>query len=197
MLFGLPSNQDATVHARIAIAKLGSLILEHDADKPLGGLTDYPRDQWPAVPVVFWSFRIMVTLGLGMAALGAWSLVLRVRRSLYDSRWLYRAAVLMGPAGFLAVIAGWITTEVGRQPYTIYGHLLTAESLSPIAAPAVATSLGVFAAVYFLVFGVGVGYLLRMMAGLPGAQESDPPHIPQRAAGTTPAAANWRWLTRI
>jgi cytochrome d ubiquinol oxidase subunit I len=189
VLFGLPSNEDATVHDRIAIPKLGSLILEHDANRPLGGLTDYPRDQWPAVPVVFWSFRIMVALGLAMATLGAWSLLLRVRRRLYDSPWLCRAAVLMGPAGFLAVIAGWVTTEVGRQPYTIYGQLLTADSLSPLAAPAVATSLGVFAVVYFVVFGVGVSYLVRMMAGLPSAQESDPPHIPQHAAGTVPVAA--------
>ena len=189
VLFGLPSNEDATVHYRIAIPKLGSLILEHDPDKPLAGLTDYPRDRWPAVPVVFWSFRIMVALGLAMASLGAWSLVLRLRSRLYESPWLHRAAVLMGPAGFLAVIAGWVTTEVGRQPYTVYGQLLTADSLSPLAAPAVATSLGVFAAVYFLVFGVGASYLLRMMAALPSAQESELPHIPQHAAGTTPAAA--------
>ena len=189
ILFGLPSNEDATVHDRIAIPRLGSLILEHDADEPLGGLTDYPRDRWPAVPVVFWSFRIMVALGLGMAALGAWSIVLRVRRRLYDSPWLLRAAVLMGPAGFLAVIAGWITTEVGRQPYTVYGQLLTADALSPLAAPAIAASLAVFAVVYFIVFGVGVTYLLRMMALRPGAQESDLPNIPQHAAGITPAAA--------
>ena len=189
ILFGLPSNADATVHARLAIPKLGSLILEHDADKPLGGLTDYPRDLWPAVPVVFWSFRVMVALGLAMAALGACSLVLRLRRRLYDSPWLWRAAVLMGPAGFLAVIAGWVTTEAGRQPYTVYGQLLTADSVSPLAAPAIATSLGVFAIVYFLVFGVGVTYLVRMMAVLPHAEEDDLPHIPQHAAGTTPAAA--------
>jgi len=189
ILFGLPSNDDAEVHGRIEIPKLGSLILEHDANKPLGGLKDYPRNRWPTVAIVFWSFRIMFGLALAMLLLGLWSLGARLHKGLYDSRPLQRAAVLMGPAGFVAVIAGWVTTEVGRQPYTVYGQLLTAESLSPLAAPAVATSLAVFAAAYFLVFGVGVGYLIRMMAALPTSQETGPPHRPQRAAGITPAIA--------
>jgi cytochrome d ubiquinol oxidase subunit I len=102
---------------------------------------------------------------------------------------LHRAAVLMGPAGFVAVIAGWVTTEVGRQPYTVYGQLLTSDSISPLAAPAVATSLVVFVAVYFSVFGAGAAYLARMMGRLPAAQELEPPHIPQHAAGITPASA--------
>jgi cytochrome d ubiquinol oxidase subunit I len=94
----------------------------------------------------------------------------------------------MGPAGFVAVIAGWVTTEVGRQPYTVYGHLLTADSVSPLAAPAVAASLVVFAVVYFTVFGVGAAYLIRMMSRLPDSHEVEPAHIPQRAAGITPAS---------
>jgi cytochrome d ubiquinol oxidase subunit I len=189
VLFGLPSNEDAVVHARIEIPKLGSLILRHDPDKPLPGLKDYPRDQWPPVPIVFWSFRIMVGLGLAMFGLGLWTLLARVRGRLYEWRLLHRAAVLMGPAGFVAVIAGWVTTEVGRQPYTVYGQLLTADSISPLAAPAVATSLGVFAVVYFIVFGVGASYLVGMMSRLPQHQEIEPPHIPQHAAGITPASA--------
>jgi cytochrome d ubiquinol oxidase subunit I len=189
VLFGLPSNEDQVVHDRIEIPKLGSLILEHDASKPLRGLKDFPIDRWPPVPIVFWSFRIMVGLGLAMLTLGLWSLVARARKHLYDWPLLHRAAVLMSPAGFVAVIAGWVTTEVGRQPYTVYGQLLTADSLSPLAAPAVATSLAVFAAVYFIVFGVGAAYLIRMMSRLPSAYEVDPPHIPRRAAGITPASA--------
>ncbi len=186
VLIGLPSNTDAEVHDRIAIPNLGSLILEHDAHKALPGLKDYPRDRWPTVAIVFWSFRIMVGLGLAMLTLGLWSLMARVRGRLYDSLWLHRAAVCMAPAGFVAVIAGWVTTEVGRQPYTVYGRLLTAASLSPLAAPAVAASLLVFVAVYFTVFGAGAAYLVRMMGRLPSAAEVDPPHIPQRAAGITP-----------
>jgi cytochrome d ubiquinol oxidase subunit I len=189
VLFGLPSNDDAVVHDRIEIPKLGSLILEHDASKPLRGLKDFPPDRWPPVPIVFWSFRIMVALGLAMLTLGLWSLVARVRKRLYDWPLLHRAAVLMSPAGFVAVIAGWVTTEVGRQPYTVYGQLLTADSLSPLAAPAVATSLAAFAVVYFTVFGVGTAYLIRLMGRLPSANEVEPPRIPQHAAGITPASA--------
>ncbi|HTV95745.1 MAG TPA: cytochrome ubiquinol oxidase subunit I [Steroidobacteraceae bacterium] len=188
VLFGLPSNEDATVHDRIAIPHLGSLILKHDLHGPLPGLKEFARDRWPPVPVVFWSFRIMVGLGLLMLALGLWSLAARARKRLYDSRLLHRAAVLMGPAGFVAVIAGWVTTEVGRQPYTVYGLLRTADSLSPLAAPAVASSLAAFVLVYFTVFGLGAAYLLRMMSRLPTPFEVEPPHIPQRAAGITPAA---------
>jgi cytochrome bd ubiquinol oxidase subunit I len=189
VLFGFPSERDATVHDRIAIPHMGSLILRHDAHAPLAGLSDYPRGRWPPVAVVFWSFRIMVGLGLLMLSLGVWSLIARARKRLYDWRLLHRAALVLSPAGFIAVIAGWVTTEVGRQPYTVYGELLTADSLSPLAAPAIATSLAVFALVYFTVFGIGAGYIVRMMGRLPTPQELEPPHIPQHAAGITPASA--------
>jgi cytochrome d ubiquinol oxidase subunit I len=129
----------------------------------------------------------MVGLGLAIFGLGLWSLVARARSRLYDWSWLHRAAVLMGPAGFFAVIAGWVTTEVGRQPYTVYGQLLTADSHSPLAAPAVATSLVVFVVVYFTVFGAGTGYLLKMMARPPTPGEDELPHVPHHAAGITPA----------
>jgi cytochrome bd ubiquinol oxidase subunit I len=99
---------------------------------------------------------------------------------------------VMGPAGFVAVIAGWITTEVGRQPFTIYGLMRTAESASPLAAPAVASSLIAFVLVYFAVFGVGVWYILKLMAhppqtGEPGIEAG--PDRPIRTAGITPAPA--------
>ena len=93
----------------------------------------------------------------------------------------------MGPMGFVAVIAGWITTEVGRQPYTVYGYLLTAQSSSPLGAPAVAASLAAFALVYFSAFGAGTYYLLKLMAKPPEQHEPEPPRVPQRAAGITPA----------
>jgi cytochrome d ubiquinol oxidase subunit I len=187
VLFGLPSNADAVVHARLEIPKLGSLILRHDLNAPLPGLKDFARSQWPPVPIVFWSFRIMVGVGLAILGLGVCSLIARARGRLYDWRLLHWSAVIMGPAGFVAVIAGWVTTEVGRQPYTVYGQLLTAQSHSPLAAPAVAASLVVFAVVYFSVFGAGTAYLLRMMARAPTSREVEPPHLPQRAAGITPA----------
>jgi cytochrome d ubiquinol oxidase subunit I len=95
----------------------------------------------------------------------------------------------MGPAGFIAVIAGWMTTEVGRQPFTIYGVLRTADSVSPLAAPAVAMSLIAFIVVYFAVFGMGTWYLLRLMSHAPHPHESDVPNAPAHAAGITPGPA--------
>ncbi|WP_170991594.1 MULTISPECIES: cytochrome ubiquinol oxidase subunit I [Bradyrhizobium] len=189
ILFGLPSNEEAQVRYKLEVPRLGSLILKHDPYAPLPGLGDFPRDQWPPVPIVFWSFRIMVGLGFAMLAIGLWSLLARFRGRLYDWPWLHRACVVLGPAGFVAVIAGWVTTEVGRQPFTVYGLLRTAESHSPLAAPALAASLAAFVLVYFAAFGAGTYYLLRLMAKPPAPGEKEPPKVPQRAAGITPAGS--------
>ncbi|HEU0148888.1 MAG TPA: cytochrome ubiquinol oxidase subunit I, partial [Bradyrhizobium sp.] len=189
ILFGLPDQNAGKVRYALEVPKLSSLILKHSLDAPLAGLDTVPRENWPPVPIVFWSFRIMVGLGFAMLGLGLWSLVARLRRHLYDQPWLHRAAVAMGPAGFFAVIAGWVTTEVGRQPFTIYGLLTTAESRSPLAAPAVAASLLAFVIVYFFAFGAGTYYLLRLMGKAPERHEAEPPNVPQRAAGITPAPA--------
>jgi cytochrome d ubiquinol oxidase subunit I len=129
----------------------------------------------------------MVALGFAMLGIGLWSLLARFRCKLYDWSWLHRTAILMGPSGFVAVIAGWVTTEVGRQPFTVYGLLRTAESHSPLAAPAVAASLIAFVVVYFIAFGAGIYYLLHLMAKPPGSGEPLPALMPQRAAGITPA----------
>ena len=155
------------------------------------GLRDFPRDQRPTnVPLVFFAFRVMVGLGLLMIALGAIALLLRQRGRLYDTRWLHRFAVAMGPSGLVAVTAGWIVTECGRQPYTVYGLLRTADSVSPIAAPAVAASLFAFAATYFVVFGAGIWMLFRLFAQPPHAHEAGLPRgEPIRSAGITPAPA--------
>lgn len=187
ILFGLPSNEEARVRYEVAIPHLGSLILKHDPFAPLPGLNDFPRDQWPPAPIIFWSFRIMVALGFAMLGIGLWSLLARYKRKLYEWTWLHRTAVCMGPAGFVAVIAGWVTTEVGRQPFTVYGLLRTADSHSPLAAPAIAVSLLAFVVVYFFAFGSGIFYLLRLMSKPPEPHESAPPQVPQRAAGLTPA----------
>src|SRR5262249_60076685 len=114
----------------------------------------------------------------------------RYRGQLTGRPALLRFAVLMGPAGFIAVLAGWITTEVGRQPYTVYGLLRTAQSHSPIDAAAVASSLIAFIVVYFAAFGAGTFYMLRLMGHAPQLDEPDiEKGVPQRAAGITPAPA--------
>jgi len=189
ILFGIPNSAENRVDYALQIPKASSLILKHDADAPLAGLDTVPEADRPPVGIVFWAFRIMVGLGFLMAALGVASLYARARGRLYEWRALFRFALWMGPSGLIAVLAGWITTEVGRQPWTIQGLLRTAESASPLAAPAVAASLVAFVVVYFAVFGAGVLYILRLMAKPPVAHEIMPPNIPLRAAGTTPAAA--------
>jgi cytochrome bd ubiquinol oxidase subunit I len=189
ILFGLPNQTAARVDYAIEVPKLGSLILKHSPDAPLDGLDTVPRENWPPVPITFWTFRIMVGLGfliMGLGLLSAWT---RWRGTLYSSRLLHIFAMLMGPAGFIAVLAGWFTTETGRQPFTVYGLLRTADAASPLAPPAVGSSLLAFIIVYFAVFSAGAIYLLRLMAAPPHPGEEGPPHeVPARAAGITPAA---------
>lgn len=188
-LFGLPNQEAARVDYAIAIPKASSLILKHDLNAPIDGLDTVDRADWPVVPIVFWAFRIMVGLGFLMLALGLLSLVARWRGRLYDWRPLLRFALVMGPSGFVSVIAGWVTTEVGRQPFTVYGMVRTAESVSPLDAPAVGTSFLAFIAVYFVIFGAGTAYILRLMAQppKPGEEEPEDQAQPVRAAGITPA----------
>src|SRR5689334_9351698 len=155
ILFGIPDDDAQQMRHAVEVPRLSSLILKHDLDAPLAGLDSIEPQNRPPVKVVFWSFRVMVGLGLLMFLLGACSLAARAAKKLFDWRWLHRFALVMGPAGFIAVIAGWITTEVGRQPFTIYGLMRTAESVSPLNAPAVGASLVAFVVVYFAVFGMG------------------------------------------
>ncbi len=189
ILFGIPNNEKQRVDYAVEIPKASSLILKHDPDAPLAGLdTIAPQDR-PPVGIVFWSFRIMVGLGFAMLGLGIWSLAARAAKRLYQWSLLHRAAVAMGPAGFIAVLAGWVTTEVGRQPWTIYGLLRTAQSASPLDAPAVAASLAAFVIVYFAVFGAGIWYLLHLAKKPPEAHETTLDGAPIRTAGITPAPA--------
>jgi cytochrome d ubiquinol oxidase subunit I len=190
ILFGWPDMEAETTRYAIEVPRLGSLILAHDWNGVVRGLKEWPREDRPNALIVFWSFRIMVGLGLLMAALGLWSLWLRWRGGLYDSRFMHRAAILMGPMGFVAVLAGWITTEVGRQPYTVYGLLRTSESVAPVSAHSVATSLIAFIIVYFAVFGAGVFYIFRLMGKAPVRRETEVlDQGPLRASGIAPAPA--------
>lgn len=187
ILFGIPNDEAERVDYAVSIPKLGSLILTHDPNGVIKGLKEWPRDQRPPAAIVFWSFRIMVAIGFAMLGLGLWSLWLRWRGALYDAPLMHQAAIAMGPSGFVAVLAGWVTTEVGRQPYTVYGLLTTAQSASPIDAAAVGTSLVAFILVYFALFGAGTFYILRLMNGAPHVVEPGlPPGEPIRAGGIMP-----------
>ena len=186
ILFGIPDDEAEVTRLSVAIPNLGSFILTRDWDGAVRGLKEWPEDERPPAEIVFWSFRLMVSLGFLMLGLGIWGVVARVRGRLFDSPWLLRAAVAMGPMGFVAVIAGWVTTEVGRQPWTVYGHLTTADSVAPIEATAVASSLVAFIVVYFAVFGTGIFYILRLMAKAPEGGAPEDPRTPIRTAGITP-----------
>src|SRR6202048_471475 len=189
ILFGLPDQAAGEVKYAIEVPKLSSLILKHALDAPLAGLDTVPRENWPPVPITFWSFRIMVGLGFLILALGLFSLWMRWRGRLYQSRLLHMFALVMGPAGFVCVIAGWVTTETGRQPFTVFGLLRTTESASPLHASAVGASLLAFIIVYFIVYAAGLTYLFRLMASPPHPGEEGPSSdMPAHAAGITPAA---------
>ena len=189
ILFGLPDATAGETRYAMEIPNLASLYLTHDPNGEVRGLKAFPRDTWPTnVPLVFWAFRIMVGMGMLMIALGALSLVMRRRGRIYENRWLHRFAVAMGPSGLIAVTAGWIVTEAGRQPFTVYGLLRTADSVAPIAQPGVAASLLAFILVYFSVFGAGIWYLFRLFGQTPHPHEQGPPGgQPVRTAGITPA----------
>ncbi len=189
-LFGLPNQEAGRLDYALGIPKVSSLILHHGLNAPVAGLETAPRENWPPVGIVFWSFRIMIGLGFAMLGLGLASLWLRWRGGLYESRAFHVFALVLGPSGFVAVLAGWITTEVGRQPFTIQGLLRTTDSVSPLASPAVGSSLLAFILVYAVIFAAGLFYLLRLMRLPPHPGEEGPrPGEIVRAAGITPAPA--------
>jgi len=185
---GAATIEEKRIDYAIKIPKVSSLILKHDLHAPLDGLDTIPDDEEPPVHIVFWSFRIMVGIGFTMLAVGLWSLWARYKKRLFDSPMLHRSVLLMAPSGFIAVLAGWITTEVGRQPYTVYGVLRTADSLAPVSAPAVAASLIGFIVVYFFVFGAGIFYILRLMSKPPSQQKIRLREGPIRTAGAIPVS---------
>lgn len=187
VLFGIPNPEEKRIDYAIEVPYLSSVILKHSMSAPLAGLDTVPDEDEPPVTIVFWSFRIMVGTGFAMLGVGFWSLLRRRGGRLYEDPWLHRVCVLMGPSGFVALLAGWITTEVGRQPFTVYGLLRTSESHLPIAAHEVGTSLLIIMVVYFFVFGAGIIYMLRMMNQPPLAAEPSPrPGVARRMAQPVP-----------
>jgi cytochrome d ubiquinol oxidase subunit I len=162
-LFALPDEVAETNHYEIGIPKIGSWVLTHAFDGVVPGLKDVPPDERPPVWPVFFSFRIMVGIGFAMLGIGLWSLYLRVKGTFFTNRAFLTAAMLMTPSGFGAVLFGWFTAEIGRQPWVVYGHLRTADAVSPVAAGAVTASLLTFIVVYAFIFGFGSYYLAKLL----------------------------------
>ncbi|GJE58045.1 hypothetical protein MPOCJGCO_0122 [Methylobacterium trifolii] len=163
LLFAIPNMEAERNDFEIGIPRLGSFILTHDFSGVVPGLKDVPRDQRPPVWPVFYSFRIMVALGMAMLGLSLWSLLLRRRGTLFTNRWFLTCAMLMTPSGFGAVLFGWFTAEIGRQPYIVYGHLRTADAVSPLTTNAVTASLVAFLIAYTIIFGFGSYYLAKLL----------------------------------
>ena len=162
-LFGIPDMEAEETKYAVGIPNLGSLIMTHSMDGKVTGLKDFPAEDRPNALVVFWSFRIMAGLGGLMILLALAALVLRKNDKLYENKWLHRFALCMGPSGFIALLAGWFTTEVGRQPWVVYGVMRTSDGLSPVSAEQVGLSLIIFVLVYCVVFGIGMYYMLKLM----------------------------------
>ena len=184
-----PDRATAANRWEVAIPKLGSLITAGNANAVVKGLKAFAPEDRPPVFIVFWAFRVMVGLGLAMIGLGLWGAFLIWRDRLSQAGWFLRASVAMGPAGFVAVIAGWVVAEVGRQPYAIYGVLRTANAVSPVTKGEVSASLLAFMAIYAVVFTAGALFILRLIAGGPlaGAEEAEPtpPRPPGFVLGAT------------
>jgi cytochrome d ubiquinol oxidase subunit I len=164
VLFGIPDDKTETVHDVFEIPGMASLILTHAFNGRVRGLSEWaPQDRPPVLPV-FIAFRFMVGLGILMVLIGITSAVQYLRGKLFESRWLHGWWVLMMPAGFIAMLSGWFVTEIGRQPYTAYGVIRTAQSVSPsVLGPQIAWSLLAFVVMYTLIFGAGSYYILRLI----------------------------------
>ena len=164
VLFALPQALVERNDYEVSIPRLGGLILKHEWDGSFPPLTSVPPDERPPVAPVFFTFRIMVGIGVAMLLLAVASLWAWRRGTLFESRWLLDGWRLLSPAGFVAILAGWYVVEIGRQPYVVYGLLRTSEAVSPnIAAAAVLTSLIVYALAYAVIFGAGIWYVRKLM----------------------------------
>ncbi len=193
LLFAIPDQEKQTNHFEIGIPKLASLILTHSTEGTVTGLDAFPRDKQPPVFVVFWSFRVMVGIGMLMILVGIWGAFKVWRGTLLDSRRYLRFLTFMIPAPFVAVLAGWFVTEIGRQPFLIYGMMTGAEGLTPSLQGwmALLTLIG-YAAVYAVVFTAGLYYLRKLVnAGIsdlaPAGSDTGRPKRPMSAADDTSA----------
>lgn len=184
-LFGIPDPARQRMDDAIEVPWLGSLILTHSLDGTVQGLSDFPADQRPPVWPVFFAFRMMVAIGLAMCGIVAMGWWLRRRGQLFETVWFLRLCQWSASFGFLAVLAGWTVTEVGRQPWTVYGALRTANSVSSsLTGQDVAMSLLAYMAVYLAMYPAGFAVIARMVRqGCTGAETPQP-----QVAGLQPQA---------
>jgi cytochrome bd ubiquinol oxidase subunit I len=174
-LFGIPDDAAATMRYAIEVPYLGSLILTHSWGGVIKGLKEWPVDQRPPVGPPFFAFRVMVGIAFIMLFVAALGWVLRLRGKLWNSVWYLRLCQWVAPLGFVAVIAGWTTTEVGRQPWTVYGLLRTADSVSPsLTGTDVVLSLACYVVVYLIMFPTGIAFMVGLVRRGPQEEEVKP-----------------------
>lgn len=175
LLFGIPDMAAEKTRYGLEVPRLGSLILTHTWDGKVPSLDEFARQDRPNATIVFWTFRVMVGLGMLMILLGLWGAWLRRGRRIYENRPFLRFALYMGPAGLLALLAGWLTTEIGRQPWVVYGVMRTADAVSRHGVLQMSLTLCLFVVVYFVVFGTGIVYMMRLIAVGPQTDEGKLP----------------------
>lgn len=163
ILFAIPDMAQEKNHFEIKIPALASLILTHSLTEQVPALKEVAKEDRPNVPLVFWSFRIMVGLGCLMLLTAVISVYQRKKQTFYTNKNWLRLVIAMGPTGLIAILAGWFVTEVGRQPWVVYGLLRTKDAVSPHTTLHMSISLISFIIVYALVFITGYLYMIKLM----------------------------------
>jgi len=177
-LFGIPDDDAAVMRHAIEIPYIGSFILTHSWNDAVKGLKEWPVDQRPPVGPPFFAFRVMVGIAFIMLLVAVAGQLLRLRGRLWDSVWFLRLCQWVAPLGFIAVVAGWTTTETGRQPWTVYGLMRTADSVSPsLTGMDVALSLAFYTVVYLIVFPTGIAFMVARVRRGPQQQDVGPDRV--------------------
>lgn len=184
LLFAWPDMAAERNRVQVGIPNGLSLLITHSFEGRVQGLRDFPREDRPDALITFWSFRLMVGIGFLMLGMMLWAGFLWWRRRLFEARTFLRALVLIQPLGFIATVSGWVTTEVGRQPWVVYGLMRTADGVSPIAAGNVVWSLVLFVCFFVLIFISYFYYVFKTLRRGPDLSSPVPPV--QRPIGMMP-----------
>ncbi|ELL9330570.1 cytochrome ubiquinol oxidase subunit I [Vibrio fluvialis] len=173
ILFGIPDRDAEKTRFSLEVPYLGSLILTHSLEKQIPALKSFAKEDRPNSTIVFWSFRVMAGLGMLMILSALTALWLRRKGKLYDTKLFHRFVLLMGPSGLIALLAGWFTTEIGRQPWVVYGMMRTRDAASNHDVLQMSITLALFVIIYFSVFTVGITYMMRLVGKGPTAVEQE------------------------
>jgi cytochrome d ubiquinol oxidase subunit I len=189
VLFAWPDSKSESNRYTVEIPRLASLIITHDLNGRIAGMKSVPKDERPYMPVVFFSFRVMVAMGLLMLAVTGAGLILLYQKRLDDSRWFLRLGRMTAPAGLIATIAGWCVTETGRQPWLIHGLVRTADAVNPLHAAQAVPFIAIVISVYAVLLVACGWYLLRVLRrGPAGTQGTEGPPAAHNGLTAIPGA---------